>query len=179
MLGVMEYVPSSRMGLPISSRTTILDPYGDISCRSRFSLQKRDILLLAHALENWGPHAHTDLAQVRLLEQQHLRAGLPNAPTNAERQLVDTACHLDEQRHRHHHQIECLTQLLLDVVLDGKDGLLRFPGGEAAYDSPAARFFPAPRSCQCQDQPGLPACLPLPWLWSASCLTGWVIAETY
>ena len=88
MLGTIEYVPSSRMGLPISSRTTILDPYGDLPCRSRFSLQKRDILLLAHVLEDGGPHAHTDLAQVRLLEQQHLRAGLPNAPTNAERQLV-------------------------------------------------------------------------------------------
>lgn len=56
-------------------------------CR-RLSLQKIDILLLAHVLEDGRPHTHTDLTEVGLLEQQHLCAGLPNAATNAQWQRV-------------------------------------------------------------------------------------------
>ncbi len=40
--------------------------------------------------------------------------------------VVDAALDVHDQRNRHHHQVQFLAKILLDVALRGKDGLLRF-----------------------------------------------------
>jgi len=51
-----------------------------------------DVLLPAHVLEYLRPYGDAALSQVRLVEQAHVGAGLPNATTNAQGDLVVYDC---------------------------------------------------------------------------------------
>ena len=52
---------------------------GEVSVPSRGLLQYVDALLGAHVFEDLGPHRDRDLAQVGLLQQHHVGAGLADA----------------------------------------------------------------------------------------------------
>src|SRR5208283_5175429 len=47
-----------------------------------------DIFLRANLLQNFGPDADGDFAEMRLTQNQHEGARLPNASTDAERNII-------------------------------------------------------------------------------------------
>ena len=45
--------------------------------------------------------------------------------TVAVEHVIDAALHVNNERHLNHHQVELLTEVVLDITLDLKNGLLR------------------------------------------------------